>query len=153
MKKHTKQRLMAVFVLVVLSMSSIAYVFYNLTGQTEPQLKPLTSYVVQGEIDPQLESFYIQNGWTFLKIYSNWTLLSDIESFANQAPATFTTSNGQTQLIVQKIDGSGYAVISNFNGENTLYNLTIDELYLGLCNNLMALPAECALIGLNFTGY
>lgn len=143
---------MAVSVLLILSMSSIAYVFYNLTGQTAQAAKPLTSYVVEGEIDPQVESAYIQNGWTFMKVYSNG-LPDDITSFVDQAPSTFTTSNGQTQLVVQKLNGTGYAVITNLNGENTIYNMTIDDLYLGLCNNLMALPTECALIGLNFSGF
>ena len=154
MKKQTRQRLMAISVLLILSMSSIAYVFYDLIGTQTQQIKPLTGYVVDGEIDQQLEATYVQNGWTFLKVYYNDTIDTALTTFLNQAPQTFTTSQGQTQLVVQKLTSAkNYAVMSNLNGENTIYNMTIDDLYTGLCSNLMALPTECALVGLNLSGF
>ena len=153
MKKQTRQRLMAVSILLLLSLSSIAFVFSAVT-QPQQQISPLTSYVVEGDIDPQLETLYIQNGWTFLKVYNNGTLGPDVVSFINQAPTAFATSQGQPQMVVQKLNNPrNYAVITNLNGETAINNVTIDDLYTGLCNNLMALPAECVLIGLNMSGF
>ena len=145
---------MAVSVLLIMSLSSIAYVFYNLVGTQTQQSKPLTGYVIDGDIDQQVEATYVQNGWTFLKVYNNGTLDAALMSFINQAPSAFTTSQNQVQMIVQKINSTkSYAVISNINGENTVYNVTINDLYLGLCNNLVVMPTECALVGLNLSGF
>ena len=153
MKKDTRQKMMAVSILLIMSLSSIAYVFYDIIGQPQ-QSKPLTSYVVDGEIDQQVEAVYVQNGWTFLKVYNNGTLGQDITSFIDGAPQTFTTSQDQTQLVVQKINSTrSYAVISNINGESTVYNMTVNDLYLGLCNNLVILPTACVLVGLNLSGF
>lgn len=143
---------MAISVLLIMSLSSIAYVFYDVIGQPTTEIKPLTTYVVEGDINPQLESLYIQSGWTLLKVYDNGSIAPDVRAFIDQTPASFTTNQGQSQMIVQKYNGSRtYAVISNQNTDYTINDVTIENLNNELCNSLVVLPTECALRGLNLT--
>lgn len=152
MKKSTKKTLMALGIIFIFGMSSIAFVFSGFTQQQE-QLKPLDSFVVDGEIDQPLESAYIQNGVTFLKFYYNGSVDSRIASFVDQAPELFTTSAGQLQLIVLKIESpSTYARILNVNGAVDLAEITVDGLYDSLCTALLAPPPECVIGKINSTG-
>jgi hypothetical protein len=152
MRKATKQRLMALFVLFIMAASSLAYVFSNFASpQTE--IKPLVNFVVSGEIDPRTEDMYITNGFTFLKFYYNSETDPAMTTYMDKVPETFTTATGQQQVIVQKLEGDvTYMKIRNMNIENDFYNLTQDSVFTELCNNLVVLPTECALMNLNLTG-
>jgi hypothetical protein len=151
MKKATKNRLMALSILVIFGFSSIAYVASSFTG-TQTEAKRLTSYVINGEIDQTTEASYAQNGYTFLKLYYNSTIDSAIVDYLEQAPDMFITVSNEKQLYVQKIPAeTNYIRITNLNVDTQITNITQDAIYTDLCNYLMVLPTECALIGLNFT--
>ncbi len=142
---------MSLFIVIIFGMSSIAFVVSSFSGSsdTQQQTQKLNSYVIDGDIDPAVENTYVNAGFTFLKLYKNENTSSDIIPYVNQAPDTFKTNNGQTQLIVQKIDsGTSYVKILNVNGEHDIFNVTVGNIFDGLCTHLVALPAECALHGL-----
>lgn len=153
MKKSTQKMLMALGIILIFGLSSIAFVFSGFApaGQ-QNDLKPLDKFVVDGEIDPRLEDAYTRAGFTFLKLYySNETPLQVI-SFAEQAPDSFTTPNGQRQLIVIKLASPlNYASISNLNGNRDIFNLTTAIITEELCTYLVVQPTECALAALNIS--
>ncbi len=150
MKKSTKKTLMALFIVIIFGMSSIAFVVSSFGTEEQQQLQLLDTFVVDGDIDPLVEDAYIRAGFTFLKVYQNEETPGEVILFANQAPQTFTTNNGQTQLVVQKLTSeTSYVKISNINGETDIFNVTVSNIFDVLCNNLVALPAECALHGLD----
>ncbi len=151
MKKSAQKTLMALSIVFIFGLSSIAFVFSGFGGQQQ-EPKPLDSFVVNGEIDPRLEDAYIRGGFTFLKFYYDETTDHTIASFVNEAPGYFTTPSGQKQLIVVKINSAqNYARIVNINGENDVFNLTDDKLFEALCNQLVAPPTECTIDLLNLT--
>jgi hypothetical protein len=151
MRKATQQRLMALFVLIIMAASSLAYVFSGFEQKEE--VKPLASFVVNGEVSPAVENMYIQNGFTFLRFYYNNETDPLLINFMNQVPDTFTTTAGQKQVIVQKLEGNEtYMQIKNMNLQTDFFNLTQDVVFRELCNNVVVLPTECALLSLNLTG-
>lgn len=154
MKKSTQKTLMALGIIFIFAMSSIAFVFSGFGGQqTNEKLKPLDKFVVDGEIDPRLESAYIQGGFTFLKYYYNSSADAQVTSFINQAPTSFTTPSGQTQIIVVRIQSSDtFARIVNLNGENEIRDLTNEKIFESLCSALISPPAECVVGVINSTG-
>lgn len=155
MKKSTQKVLMALGIIMIFGLSSIAFVFTGFGTQTgNEQLKPLDTFVVDGEIDPRLESAYIQNGFTFLKLYYNDSIDNNLLSFVGQAPQYFTTPTGQTQLIVVKIRSPiiTYARILNINGAVDLSEPTPDNIFESLCSTLIAPPAECVANRINPSG-
>jgi hypothetical protein len=154
-KKQTKKTIMSLAIIITFALSSIAFVFSGFLSpqQQTDQMKPLTSFVVNGDINPQLEQRYLSAGYTFLKFYYNSTIDPSLVAFVEQAPDTFKTNDGQIQLIVQKYEANeNYASIFNINGQNDYYNITHDEVFQGICTQLLATSYECALINLNLSG-
>ncbi len=153
MKKSTQKMLMAISIVFIFGLSSIAFVFSGFGGEQQNELKPLDTFIVEGEIDPRLEDAYIRGGFTFLKLFYNDTIDKYIISFAEQTPNTFTTPVGQTQIIVLKINSpTNYVKLLNLNGENDIFNLTADDIFNALCLQLLAPPTECVLSAINITG-
>lgn len=146
---------MAISIILIFALSSIAFVFSGFqSGQnTNTNLKPLENFVVDGEINQNLENTYIQNGFTFLKFYYNESTDTNIVNMINNIPESFTTPSGQQQVIVIKIiSQETYAKILNINGENDVFNITSDKIFDALCLNLMVMPTECTISALNLTG-
>lgn len=145
---------MALGIIFIFALSSIAFVFTGFGPQeTNTDIKPLDSYVVNGDISSQLENAYVQGGFTFLKFYYNNETDPRIVSFAEQAPQLFTTASGQVQLIVLKIESpASYGRLVNINGAIDLPELTADSIYNSLCTSLIAPPPECAIGRINTTG-
>ncbi|MFA4819513.1 MAG: hypothetical protein WC613_00980 [Candidatus Aenigmatarchaeota archaeon] len=155
MRKSTQKTLMALSIILIFALSSIAFVFsgFQTNQNTNTELKPLESFVVDGEINQNLENTYVQNGFTFLKFYYNESTDSDIVNMISSVPESFTTPTGQQQVIVIKIiSQETYAKILNINGENLVYNITTDKIFDALCLNLMVMPTECTISALNLTG-
>ena len=152
MKKSRQETLMALGIIFIFALSSIAFVFSSFGGQQQDNanIKPLDKYVIDGEIDPHVEAAYIQGGFTFLKLHYNSTTNSDIISFVEQAPPTFTTPSGQVQIISQKISSTtSYITIVNINGEQNIFNVTTDKILETLCITLVVQPTECVINSLN----
>lgn len=146
---------MALGIIFIFGMSSIAFVFSGFGGNTNQQngLKPLDRYVVDGEIDQRLEDAYIQGGFTFLKFYYNSSADSRLVSFVEQAPELFTTSSGQVQLIVLKIASpTTYGRVININVAADIPEINRDTLFDSLCSALLSPPAECVIVRLNSSG-
>lgn len=141
---------MALGIIFIFAMSSIAFVFVGFSPVQQNQLQPLDRYVVEGEIDPQLESAYIQNGATFLKFYYNDGTDRRLVSFVESAPEQFTTPSGQIQMFVLKIQSpTTYARILNINGPVDLSDLNEGKIFDALCSSLLAPPTECVIGKLN----
>lgn len=153
MKKSTQKMLMALGIIVIFGLSSIAFVFSGFApADQQNNLKPLDKFVVDGEIDPRLEDAYTRAGFTFLKLYYSNETARQIIAFAEQAPDSFTTPDGQRQLIVIKLQSSlNYAKINNLNGERDIFNVTTDKITEELCTYLVVQPTECALAALNLS--
>src|SRR3989338_5629545 len=105
MKKSTKKILMALGIILIFGMSSIAFVATGLLGGTQNtnQFTPLESPVVEGELDPIYESTYVGNGFTWVKFYYTYAT-QEFLSFMDSFPQSFATPTGQFQIIVQKIN-------------------------------------------------
>ncbi len=154
MRKSTQKTLMALSIILIFALSSIAFVFSGFQGSqtTNTDLKPLENFVVDGEINQNLENTYVQNGFTFLKFYYNESTDSGIVNMISSVPESFTTPSGQQQVIVIKIiSQETYAKILNINGENDIFNITTDKIFDALCSNLIVMPTECAINALNLT--
>jgi len=145
---------MALGIIFIFAMSSIAFVFTGFGPQPANQLQPLDRFVVDGEISPQLENAYIQGGFTFLKFYyDNSSVDKNLVLFVEQAPELFTTSAGQVQLIVLKIESPAtYGRIVNINGAVDVPDLNREKLFDSLCSSLIAPPVECVIGRINSTG-
>lgn len=141
MKKSTKKTIMALSIVLVFGMSSIAYVVVSFTGgPVQSEFKPLDNFVVDGELEPTTAYQYYSWGYTFLKFYYT----DDIPDFINSLPDMFMTSDSRVQLIVEKIPANDtYINIMNFNSEETVYNLTEEAVYEALCNTLLVTPIDC----------
>lgn len=138
--------LMALFIVIIFGMSSLAFVVLYGTGPVEPQQQQntLDSFVIDGDINQALEFEYINKGYTFLRFYyvDNEPLLSIVE----QIPDTYPTNLNQRQVFVLKIPSNEtYMKISNLNGENEIYNITNEKIFDIMCENLIVTPSECGL--------
>ncbi len=149
MKKSTKKLVFLIFILITFTLSSIAFVVVNIAGgqQQQEQLKPLESFVIEGDIDPRLESAYLSNGFTFLKYY--YKEKDDaLEQYINLLPDLTITNFNQKQLYVQKIQGNSNRInIRGPYGDKILTsaNMTESNIFQTLCNTLLFAPPECAL--------
>lgn len=153
MKKSTKQLIIVLFIILMFGMSTIAFVVTGIVGNTQQQqqqFRPLESTVVEGDLDPVYESTYIQKGFTWLKFYYTEADAAFL-SFIDSLPSAYTTNNGQTQLIVQKINSaygsnSNYIIVSSQQGVEELTENDESEIVQALCRLLTVVPAECAFV-------
>ncbi|MHA1873831.1 MAG: hypothetical protein ACTSVB_06940 [Candidatus Heimdallarchaeaceae archaeon] len=148
MKKATKQKLMVLFIVIIFSMSSIAYIINNFTNQKTNEF----SFIMDKELEPQTEYELIQNGFTSLKFfYSNDTDKSIID-YVNSLQERFKTNDGYIQIILQKIkSNSTYIIVSSLNGEKVIENLTQENIFSSLCDIVIVTPVECLISNLNST--
>jgi hypothetical protein len=150
MKKEAKQKIVVLFILALFFLSSISFFATGIHGffisnnqqtQEQNQITPLTSFVVDGEIDFNTEYEYLSRGYTTIKVYSD-----NHPAFLNSLPENTQTPYGQTQLIVQKIySNETYAVVIGPFGESRIENITEEEVFSTLCESLAATPLECGL--------
>lgn len=146
MNRATKKKLMVLGIVLTFTLSSIAFVVTGVTGSiTQQQFKPLQGFVLEGDVDPYVESVYIQNGYTFLKYYYS----SQAPEYVNTLPETFTTKTGEVQLIVVKTRSpEDFATISNINTNREIKNVTQESIISALCDSLLVTPVECTFIAL-----
>ena len=155
MKKSTKKTLMALSIMLVFGLSSVAFVVGSSFGatQSDTSIEPLTSYVIDGEINPQVEAAYIQGGFTFVKAYYNHNMSQEVMDFVSQTPELFQTPNRQTEIVAQRIFSSqNYVKIVNTNGEENILDPTPEKIYDELCLRLVVQPTECAIGALSLSG-
>lgn len=149
MKRSTRNKIFAGFIILTFALSSLAYVFTIFTGGGLPQqqeFKPLQSLVVEGHLDQRVESAYVQGRFTSLRFYySDDSLIS----FVDQLPYVTRTNTDQQQLIVQKIPANEtYASIVTLNGNEEVRNVTRENLIVALCRSLTVKPLECVTLNL-----
>lgn len=144
MKKSTQQKLVVLFILLIFGMSTLAFVFLSIVGQTTPQEESIESPVVERELSPYLESLYIQAGVTFLRYY--YTEKDDIYEYVGTLPGTLTAIDGSTQLVVERIqtDNRRLEIQSLYDNED-IDTLATEEIFLALCRHLISTPPECIL--------
>lgn len=144
-KRDTKKKLFAGFIIFTFALSSLAFIATFLTGGGLPQqqeFRPLQSFIVEGPINPQTESRYVQAGFTSMRFYYN---SGELLSFVEQLPQTTKTNTGQQQLIVQKIpDNETRVLLIALNGEEEITDVTRDNIVGALCRVLTVTPLECA---------
>ena len=145
MRKSTKKTIMALSIVLIFGLSSVAFVVTSLSGFSgtqQEEVKPLEKFVVDGELNPIIEYDYYQKGFTFLKFY--YTDSQYISSYVDKLPELFTTNSDQIQLIVEKIPSNEtYIDIINFNNEDRIYNITDEKITDSLCNILISVPLSC----------
>ena len=146
---------MALFIVIIFGMSSIAFVFLSNTGTTEEQQQQtmLTDFVVEGDVTEALEFQYTRNGYTFLRFYhvENDPLTEIVE----QIPDTYLTNINQKQVFVLKIPANEtYIKITNLNTEQEYYNVSNEQIFDIMCETLIVTPSECGLRNVltNMTG-
>jgi hypothetical protein len=152
MKKSTKKTIMALAIVLIFGLSSIAFFFTGLTGygtQQTQAFKPLATNVVEGKLSEQYKQTYVQNGYTWIEFYYDPSE-SMYASIADQLPAAFTTPSGQPQIVVQKINESYanesmYFVVTSNNGIESLSGNETDKMLDVLCRLLSFPPIECGL--------
>ncbi len=151
MKRSTKKMIFVIFILITFIMSSIAFVVINLGGglgnQQQAEIKPLETFIVEGDIDPRLEQAYLQGGFTFLKYYRS-EKNEDVDRYLDTLPDLTITTSNQKQLFVQKINSSDTKmIIRGPYGETLLTtgNITRNSIFETLCRTLLVTPIECVL--------
>jgi hypothetical protein len=152
MKKSTKKLLMSLSIILIFGLSSIAFVATGIFGanpeQNQPkQVKP----VFEGEVDQQTENAYIQKGFTWLKYYYTGFDL-ELSTYIDSLPQIFQTPNGQTQMIVQKLDKAylnetNYIIVESLAGSDE-FPASINNITDTLCRLLTITPAECMIRGI-----
>ncbi len=144
MKKSTKNKIIVLFVILVLFSSSFAFIVlgvYNFNNGEQNTPQQLDQSVIKGEITQETELAYIQAGYTFLKYYyKEGAFLGYIESL----PETFRTNNGVYQLFVQEIPSENeYMTVTSAKNVVNVDNLTQGSIFSALCETVSFKPAEC----------
>ena len=152
MKKNTQKSIMALTIVLLFGMSSIAFVVTSISGPPPEEFKPLETFVVDYELDPRTEYEYLTMGFTIFKFYHTDQVDQMMVAYIDQLPNIFRTSNNQIQMIVEKIsDNRTYARVLGVYGEEEIENLTESNIFDTLCNNLYIMPLECGLRQINIT--
>ena len=152
MKKVTKHRIMALVIVLIFGLSTVAFVVAGLRGTdttNQNSVKSLNSTIVDGEINTNTENIYIQNQFTFLRLY--YRERNALYDYASGLPEVMTLPTGEIQLIVNMlVSNETKAEIVNLNGNFEIQSPTEQKIFDGLCQQLMFTPTDC-LVG-NFTG-
>jgi hypothetical protein len=139
MRKQRKQMLMVLFIVLIFGMSSLAFVVNFATPETK--VTKLDTFVIDGEVNENLEYQYIQRGYTFMRYYYADT----VPDYISQLPEIFVTNTNQKQLFVLKIAANDtYVSIRSANNEVSI-NATEEDIFDALCSTLMVTPSECGL--------
>jgi len=154
MRKSTTQKIAALTIVLIFGMSSIAFFFSGFFPQANQQndLKPLSSFIVEGEVDQRLEDAYYKGGFTWMKFY--YADANDpLHAVVDQLPELFQAPGRQTQLVVQKLQGNEtYIYLYSVNGQEELSDPTEDSIINALCNILTVPPPDCAFLNQTSSG-
>jgi len=153
MKTKHKQMMIALVMVLIFGFSSIAFIASSLGGQsstTGGEIQPLTSSIIEDEIDFATKNAYIQGGFTFLTYYSNGYDFQ-FDNFLNNLPQQTALPSGQTQLFIVKAEGSTNIQIESMTGFESLNDTDSEKVFEKLCGLLSFTPVECALMTLNET--
>jgi len=150
MRKDTKKQVMALFIVLIFGLSSIAFFFTSFFGgstQQQNDIKPLEKFVLDGQVDSRVEDAYYRSGFTWMKVYysdKNDRVYTTVE----QLPDLFKTPDGQTQLVVQRLQANSTLIsIYSVNGrEELLIDADENEIISKLCSVVVLPPADCAFL-------
>lgn len=148
MRKSTKKLLMALAIILIFGLSTIAFVATGLFGTPQQsQLQPLEGYVIDRPIDPQLEAVYVQNQFTFLRFY--YREKDALYNYVAQLPDLMPHPGGYVQLIVNRLEaGEPRAEIVNLGGSTDVADLTEEGIFSALCGALIYTPTDCLLLNI-----
>ena len=153
MRKSTKKTIMSLVIILLFAMSTIAYVlvYVSKSNQQEDEIQVLDSFVIDYELNYRTEVDYIMRGYTIFKFYY-LDQTDPIISYVQQLPNIFKSSSNQPQIIVEKLPSNDtYANIINYYINEDLANLTEDNIFDYLCDNVLSPPLECGLKQINYT--
>jgi hypothetical protein len=160
MKKSTKKTIMALSIVLIFGLSSIAFFFTGITGygaqQQSQEFKPLTTNVVEGKLDPLYKETYVNNGYTWVEFYYG-DKQNIFMSFMDSLPSSFTTPTGQPQIVVQKFNEtyaneSIYFIMTSNYGVEKFSGDEADKMFDVLCRLLTFTPIECSFNNLTASG-
>ena len=144
MKKQTKQKIIVIFIVTIFLLSPIYFFASGNFGNSNNQPTQLDDFVIEEELDFNTENYYISQGYTTLKFYSK-----EHPSFLDTLPDVTSIYAGQTeikQLIVQKIvSNETKVIVIGPYGENTIENITQENIFKTLCETLSVSPLECGI--------
>ncbi len=152
MKKSTKKPLMALAIILIFGLSSIAFIATGIFGQQpQEQFKPLEGNVVDDPIDPATENTYIQGQFTFLRF--RYKDKDAMYSYVEQLPDIMATPGGEKQLVVNRLAANEtQAEIINLNGNYEVTNITQQGLFDALCEHVLYTPTDCLLANMTAQG-
>ena len=130
-------------IIIIFSMSSVAFVITSFS-QPPPADNTIDTFVIEGELDPDLELMALQNRFTIIKYYYS---SNELMSYIEQIPENFKTNTNQIQAIVEKIptNGTSYIYIIGPFNDIELEELTQNNIFNALCDTLASPPLECGL--------
>ena len=131
-------------IIIIFSMSSVAYVITSFTQPYQGNDDSIDSFVIDGELSPEQEQLALQNRFTIVKYYYS---SPELMSFIEKIPDNFKTNVNQVQAIVEKIptNGTSYVYIVGPFNDVEIEELTQDNIYNALCDTLASPPLECGL--------
>lgn len=144
MKKETKKQLIGFAIILVMSLSSLAYVITFFTGEQQEKPKVLTGFVSDGILDQTTEYDYIQKDYTIMRFYYSDEYFIP---YVTSLPEILRTNNNQVQLIVEKIQSNETrAEIYNIYNYKNLTNVDDNSIFVGLCETVLSPPIDCILL-------
>lgn len=152
MKKSTKKAVMALIIVLIFGLSSVAFFFTGLTGfqnnQNQNQFTPLTNSIVKGPLPAIYKQTYVQSGWTWIEVYAAEPN-TFVDQYIEPLPTTFVTPSGQPQIIVQEFNQTYnnetlYTIMTSSAAEQSFSGADAEKLFSGLCTVLTYQPVECS---------
>lgn len=148
MKKQMQKTVMTIIIVVLLAMSTIAFVVISSVSpeQTSQNLELPTQNVIDGYINESYRQAYLSKGYTLMEYHYYEDCCKNISVFVDYLPEVIGT-----QLIIQKIKDTDYYINleSAFNTEEKITPQTSEELLRPLCKTLTKTPIDCGLLSEN----
>jgi len=152
MKKSTKKLIMALAIILIFGLSSIAFIATGILGQPlQDQIKPFESNIVDGPISIATENAYIQGQFTFLRFH--YKEKDILYNYTEQLPDIMATPGGEKQLVVNRLAANKTQVeIINLNGNFEVLDITQQGLFDALCERVLYTPTDCLLANVTQSG-
>ena len=149
MKKSNKKIIWALFIIIVMFGSSLAYVALSvIPEQTTPQFTAPNELVIEGMLNETLKEVYIPRGYTLMEFHYYEGCCQEIQFYIDALPEML-----EKQLIVEKIkDGTGPAIVAeSIYGKDERNITAVDDVFESLCKVLTKPPPDCGIMEFNIT--
>ncbi|MBI4895901.1 MAG: hypothetical protein HY831_05405 [Candidatus Aenigmarchaeota archaeon] len=145
MKKQMQKTVMTIIIVVLLAMSTIAFVVISSVSpeQTTQTLELPKQSVIDGYINESYRQTYLSKGYTLMEYHYYDNCCKNISPFIDYLPEVIGT-----QLVVQKIKDTDYYINleSAFGTEEKIKPDTNEDLLRSLCKVLTKTPIDCGLL-------